>query len=189
MVQEAAAPEVGAGEGIRRGDDVPAGAATGQLVKGGELPCHLEGFVEGGVDRPGQPDPVGDARQGRQHGEGVRPAHDVEIVDPAPVLTQPQPFGQEEEVEQSSLGGSGEVGERVEFDLAAGAGIGPHGGVVDPREVSRQVNRLAVLTLSELIGDPPAFGDQLVGAQPVLLAVSHRGDDEFVGAGDPLQCL
>ena len=144
MVEKAAAPEVFTGERVRRGNDVPSGAATGQMVKCGELSCHFERFVEGGIDGAGQPDPFGDARQGRQHGEGVRPAHHVEVVDPSPMLTQPQTFGQEEEVEQPALGGAGEVDEGVELDLAARAGVGPHGGVVDAREVRGQMNRLAV---------------------------------------------
>ena len=59
VVEEAAAAEVLAGERVRRGDDVPARAAVGQMVEGGELPCHLEGFVESGVDGSGQ------ARAGR----------------------------------------------------------------------------------------------------------------------------
>ena len=138
VVEKAAAPEVLAGEGVRRRDDVPAGTTVGEMVECRELPCHLEGFVEGGVDGPGQPDPVGDARQRGQHGEGVRAAHHVEVVDPATMLPQSQPFGQEEEVEQSALGGAGQVHERVELDLAARAGIGPHGGVVDAREVGGQ---------------------------------------------------
>ena len=60
------------------------------------------------------------------------------------MLTQPQTFGQEEEVEQPALGGAGEVDEGVELDLAARAGVGPHGGVVYAREVRGQMNRLAV---------------------------------------------
>ena len=38
---------------------------------------------------------------------------------PAAVFAQPQPLGEEEEVEQTPLAGSGQVDERVELDLAA----------------------------------------------------------------------
>src|SRR5580698_6415488 len=48
MVEETASPEVRTGERVRRGDDVPAGTAVGQMVERGELPCHLERFVERG---------------------------------------------------------------------------------------------------------------------------------------------
>ena len=89
------------------------------MVQRGELPCHLEGFVEGGVDGPGQAEPVGDRGERRQDGEGVGPADDVEVVDAAAVLAQPQTLGEEEEVEQSALGGARQVHERVELDLAA----------------------------------------------------------------------
>ena len=79
-----------------------------------------------------------------------RPDH-VEVVDAAAVLAQPQPFGEEEEVEQPALGGAGEVHERVELDLAARRGIGPHRGVVDPGKVGGQMNRLAVLAFSNAV--------------------------------------
>src|SRR6202167_6780817 len=59
VVEEAAAPEVLAGEGVRRGDDVTARTAVGQMVEGGELPCDLEGLVERGVDGSGQTETVG----------------------------------------------------------------------------------------------------------------------------------
>ena len=98
-----------------------------------------------------------------QHGEGVGPADHVEVVDAAAVLAQPQALGEEEEVEQSTLGGAGQVHERVELDLAARLRIGPHRGVVDPGKVRGQVNRLAVLAFSDAHrADTPALGDQFV---------------------------
>src|ERR1700738_52816 len=113
------------------------------MVERRELPCHFEWFVEGGVDGSGEPDPVSDPGQRCKHGESVRSSHHVQVVNPAAVLPQPQAFGQEEEVEQAAFGRSREMYEGVEFDLAAGAGIGPHGGVVDPRKVRRQMYWLA----------------------------------------------
>ncbi len=83
--QEAAAAEVLAGEGVPGGDHVPRRPAAGKMVEAGELPRHLVGLVERGVDRAGQAEPVGDRGERGQHREGVRPAHHVEVVD-QPVL-------------------------------------------------------------------------------------------------------
>src|SRR6185312_8163677 len=58
------------------------------------------------------------------------------------------PLGEEEEVEQAALCGTRHLHERVELDLAARLQFRPHRGVVDSREVSGQVNRLAVLAFS-----------------------------------------
>jgi hypothetical protein len=149
VVEESGTPEVLTGERVGRGHHVPAGAAVGQVVQGGELPCDFEWFVECGVDGACQADPVGDGGQRCQHGEGVGPADDVEVVDAAAMLTQPQPLGEEEEVEQATLGGAGQMHERVEVDLAARLGIRPHRGVVDARKVRGQVNELAVLAFSD----------------------------------------
>src|SRR3954453_1654142 len=149
VVEKATALEVLAGERVRRRDDVPAGPTVGQMVERGELPCHLEGFVECGVDGACQAEVVGDGGERRQHSEGVGPADDVEIGDAAAVLTQPQTFGEEEEVEQTTLRGAGHVHERVELDLAARLRVRPHRGVVDAGEVGGEVNRLAVLSFSD----------------------------------------
>ena len=112
VVEKPAAAEVLAGERVRRGDHVPAGAAVGQMVEGGELPCHFEGFVERGVDGARQAEAVGDGGQRGQHGERVGSADDVEVVDAAAVLPQSQALGEEEEVEQAALGGLRQVRRR-----------------------------------------------------------------------------
>ena len=75
------------------------------------------------------------AAKRRQHGERVRPAHHVEVVDLAAMLAQSQPLSEEEEVEQAAFGGAGHVRERLEFDLAARLRIRPHCRVVDAREM------------------------------------------------------
>ena len=111
VVEKPTPAEVRAGERVRRRDDVPAGPTVGQMVERGELPCHLEWFVERGVDGACQAEIVGDRGERRQHGEGVGPADDVEVVDAAAVLTQPQTFGEEEEVEQATLCGARHVHE------------------------------------------------------------------------------
>ena len=85
--EEAAAPEVLAGEGVRRCHHVPRRAPVRQVVQCRELPCHLKGFVERGVDGSGQADSFGDAGERCQNGEGVRPADHVQVVDAAAVLT------------------------------------------------------------------------------------------------------
>lgn len=88
VVQKAAAPKVLTGEGIGRGDHVPAGPPVRQMIQGGELPCHVEWFVEGGVDGAHQPEPFGDGAERRQHREGVGPPDDVEIVNALAMLAQ-----------------------------------------------------------------------------------------------------
>ena len=82
------------------------------MVEAGELAGHLVGLVEGGVDGAGQPEPVGDGGQRGEHGEGVGPADDVQVVDLAALLAQPQPLGEEQEVELGALGGLREVRRR-----------------------------------------------------------------------------
>src|SRR5690606_38610282 len=124
-------------------DHVPCGAAAAEVVQGGQLPGQLVGLVEGGAERAGQPQAAGDRRQRGQHGERVGPADDVQVVDPAPVLAEPQPFGEEEEVEPPALGGPGQVGEGGEVDLAPGGRVGPDRGVVDAGEVRGQPDLLA----------------------------------------------
>ncbi|MGO1288242.1 MAG: hypothetical protein ACTMIC_06975 [Cellulosimicrobium funkei] len=64
-------------------------------------------------------------------------------MDAALVLAQAQALGEEEEVEPRVLGAAREVLERREVDLAARAGVAPHGGVVDAREVGAEVDLLA----------------------------------------------
>ena len=140
VIQEPATPEVLAGESIRRRHHVPAGATIGQVVECRELPCHFERFVEGGVDGADQAEAVGDGGQRCQHGEGVRPADDVEVVNAAAMLAQPQPLGKEEEVEQATLGGASQVHEGVELDLAARFGFRPHRRVVDTGKMCGEVN-------------------------------------------------
>jgi hypothetical protein len=113
------------------------------VVEGGELAGHLVRLVERGVDGAGQAQPVGDRGQRGQHGEGVGPADDVQIVDLAALLAQAQPFGEEQEVELGVLGDAGEAGERVELDVAARARVAPHRGVVHAGEVRGEVDLLA----------------------------------------------
>jgi hypothetical protein len=112
------------------------------MVKAGELPGHLIGLVEGGVDRPGQAEPAGDRRERGEDRERVGTSHHVEVVDLAVLLSQPQPFGEEQEVELGPLGGPGQVREGTELDVAAGPGIAPDRGVVHARKVRGEVNLL-----------------------------------------------
>jgi hypothetical protein len=53
------------------------------VIERGELFGQLERFVVGAVDGARQPELVGDRGQRVQHGEGVGPAHHIEIVDVA----------------------------------------------------------------------------------------------------------
>ena len=142
LSQVAATAEVLPGEGVPGGDHVPRRAAAGQVVEAGELAGYLIRLVERGVDRAGQPDVLGHRGQGGQDGEGVRPADHVEVVDRPVLLAQPQPFGQEHEVELASLGGLRELAERVELDVAARGRIAPHGGVVHAGKMRGQVDLL-----------------------------------------------
>ena len=110
------------------------------MIEGGELPCDVDGFVEGRIDGAGQAEVGGDRRQRGQHGEGVRSTDHVEVVDQPVLLAEPQSFGEEEEVELPALGGLREVDERVELDLAARRRVAPHRGVVDPGEVGGEMD-------------------------------------------------
>lgn len=139
-VQAAAAPEVLAGEGVGGGDGVPGGPAGAEVVEGGEPAGRFVGLVEGGVDGGGETEPVGDGRERGEHGQRLGPADHVQVVDEPLVLAQPQPLGEEEEVEQPPLGRAREVFERGELDLAAGARVGPDGGVVHAGEVRGEVH-------------------------------------------------
>ncbi len=112
------------------------------MVEAGELAGHLVGLVEGGVDGAGQPEPVGDGGERGQDGEGVRAAHDVQVVDLAALFAQSQALGEEEEVELGAFGGAREVDEGGELDVAAGLRVAPHGGVVDAGEVGGQMDLL-----------------------------------------------
>ena len=100
---------------------------------------------------PARPSRSVTAGERGKDGEGVGAADDVEVVDAAAVLPQPQALGEEEEVEQAALGGLRQVDERVELDLAARLRIGPHRGVVDAGEMRGQVDRLAVLAVSDVL--------------------------------------
>ncbi len=140
--QESAAPEVLAGEGVPGGDHVPGGPALREVVERGELAGHLIGLVEGGVDGAGQAQALGHRGQGGEHREGVGPADHVQVVYFTALFTQPQPLREEEEVELGALGRLREVDERVEVDMAAGGRVAPHGGVVDAREVGREMDLL-----------------------------------------------
>ena len=111
-VQVAAAAEVLPGERVRRGDHVPRGAAAGQMVERGELPGDLVRLVVRRLDRACQPQVPGHRGDRGEHGHRVRPADHVQVVDLAALLAQPQPLGEEEEVEQARLGGPRQVRER-----------------------------------------------------------------------------
>ena len=113
----------------------------------GELAGHLVGLVEGGVDGAGQAEVVGDGGERGEDGEGVGPADDVQVVDLAALFAQPQPLGEEQEVELGALGGPREVGEGAEVDVAAGRRVAPHGGVVDAGEVRGEVDLLERLAV------------------------------------------
>lgn len=104
MGEKSAAAEVFPGERIRGGDHVPGRPPIGQVIQRRELPCHPVRFVERGVDGASKAEVVGDRCERGQHREGVGPADDVEVVNLAAMLTQPQTLGQEEEIEQSSFG-------------------------------------------------------------------------------------
>ena len=56
------------------------------------------------------------------------------------MFTQPQTFGEEEEVEQATFGGLREMDERIELDVAARRRVAPHRGVVDAGEVRGEVD-------------------------------------------------
>ncbi len=151
-VEEAAAPEVLPGERVEGGDDVPGGAAGAEVVQGGEAAGQFVGLVEGGVDGGGEAEPFGGGGERGEDGQRLGAADHVEVVDAPLVLAQPQPLGEEEEVEEAAFGGSGQVGEGGEGDLPpAGSGrrgrglgvLGPDGGVVDAREVGGEVHRPA----------------------------------------------
>ncbi len=139
-VQVAAAPEVLAGEGVGGGHHVPGGPAAAEVVQGGEPAGEFVGLVERGVDRGGESEASGDRGQRVEHGQGLGAADHVQVVEAALVLTQPQPLGEEEEVEQTAFGGAREVLEGGEVDLRARARIGPDGGVVDAGEVRGEVH-------------------------------------------------
>ena len=83
----------------------------------------FEWFVEGGIDGAGEPDVIGDSGKRRKDGKRVRPAHHVQVMNAAEVLTQLHACGEEEEVEQAALGGAGQVHERLELHLTARLGI------------------------------------------------------------------
>ncbi len=98
------------------------------------------GSLKGRVDRAGQPEFLGHRRQSGEHGEGVRPAHHIEVEDLPALFPKSQPFGQEEEVELAALGGLREVHETAEVDVAARARVGPDRGVVDTGEMGGEVD-------------------------------------------------
>lgn len=86
---------------------------------------------------------VRDGGQRREDREGVGPADDVLIEDPARALAQHEALGEEEEVELAALGGTGGVLEGRELDLAARPGIPPCGVVIDTAEVGPEDDLLA----------------------------------------------
>ncbi len=81
------------------------------MVEAGELPGDLVGLIERGVDRAGEPEPVGDGGQRGEHRERVRAADHVQVVEAASLLTQAQSFGQKEEVELRPFRGPCEMHE------------------------------------------------------------------------------
>ncbi len=135
VVEEAAAPEVLAGECVGRRDHVPHRPPVRQVIQGGQLTGEFVRLAEGGVERSGQTDVGGHGRERSEHGQRVGTADGVEIVDQTVLLAQAEALGEEEEVEFAALGRLGEMHERRELDLALRPRIGPHRGVVDAREV------------------------------------------------------
>ena len=109
---------------------------------------------------PVEAEAVGDGGERGEHGEGVGAADDVEVVDLAALLAQPQPLGEEEEVELGPLGGLREVDERAELDVAAGRRVAPDGGVVDAGEVRGEVDLLGGVLM---VGRPSSDGGVAVG--------------------------
>jgi hypothetical protein len=140
--QVAAAPEVLAGERVPRRHHVPRGAAAGRVIQGGELPGHLVRLVERGVDRARQAKPGGHGGERGQDRERVGTADDVQVVNLAALLTEPQPLGKEQEVELGPLGGASQVRERAELDMAARARVAPHRGVIHAGKVRREMDLL-----------------------------------------------
>ncbi|OEI69797.1 hypothetical protein Cus16_0409 [Curtobacterium sp. ER1/6] len=140
VVEEATAPEVRAVERVRARHDVPAGPPVAEVVERRELLRELERLVERRLQRADETDVVGDPGQGGQDRERVRTTDHVEVVDAALLLAEPQPLGEEQEVEAPALGVPREVLERRERDLALGPLVAPHGGVVDAREVGGEVD-------------------------------------------------
>ena len=90
----------------------------------------------------------------------VGSADGVEVVDLAALLAQPQPLGEEEEVELAALGGLREVDERVELDLALRPRVAPHGGVVHAGEVRGEDDLLQWLG---------AHRDSLIGLRSIAV--------------------
>jgi hypothetical protein len=107
-------PEVQRGVSPGRGDDVPAGPATADVVQRGEPAGQVVGLVVGGRRGGDEPDPAGHPGQrGEQHGRLERAARTVPGVPP-----QRGPVGQEDRVEGTALGDLGQV--RPVPDVEAG---------------------------------------------------------------------
>ena len=139
MVEVAAAAEVGAGPGVVGGHDVPAGAAAGQQVEPAEAAGQVGRLVVRGVRGGDEADVGGDGGERGELGDRVRAAGDVEVVDQAVDLAQPQPLAEEERVEQAALGGLGDLAVRLGRDLRAAVGLGPDRPVVDALEEDAEV--------------------------------------------------
>ena len=150
--QEATAAEVLTGEGVPRGDDVPGGTPAREVIEAGELARHFVRLVEGGVDGAGQTQMLGDRGERSQHGERVGAADDVQVVDEPVLLPQPEPFGQEQEVEFGPFRRLGQMHERAERNVAARPRVAPHGRVVDPGKMNCQVNLLHGAHRPSLVG-------------------------------------
>ena len=154
VVEVAAAAEVGAGPRVVGGDDVPAGAAAGQQVEPGEAAGQVGRLVVRGVGGRHEPDVGGDGGERGELGDRLGAAGDVEVVDEAVDLAQPQPLAEEEGVEQAPLGGLGDLAVGLGRDLRAAVGLGPDRPVVDALEEHAEVQ----------LGVGP--GDVVVGAGP-----------------------
>ncbi len=81
-------------ERVRAGHDVPAGTPVGEVVQRRELLRELDGFVERGLQRADEADVLGDPGEGGEDRERVRAPDDVEVVDAALLLAEPQPLGE-----------------------------------------------------------------------------------------------
>ncbi len=114
------------------GDNVPAGAAAGDVVQRGEPAGHVVGRVEGGGGGGDQPDPLGLGGQVAQERERLERGHRVAAPQRLDRHVQHrQVVGHEEGVELGRLQPLDAVGQerQVEVGVGLGARIAPRAGV------------------------------------------------------------
>jgi hypothetical protein len=140
VLEEPAAPEVGAGPCIVRRDDVPRGPAAGQQVQAGKAVGKVGGVVVGGVLGSHQADVGGDGSERGQRRLRVGAASDVEVVDLAQVFAEAEALAEEKRGEQATFGGLGHAAEGFEIRLRAAGFVFPDGGVVDALEEDSELD-------------------------------------------------